>query len=51
MNKELMNELKGRVSAPPSKKARASAESAQAVLEDARFAKLFSHADFERDKT
>jgi ribosome biogenesis protein ENP2 len=52
VNKELLDELKGRTTVDPasSKKQKLAAEAAQTVLEDDRFAKLFSHADFQIDK-
>ena len=52
VNKDLLDELKGRttVDALSSKKRKEAAEAAQTVLEDDRFAKLFSHADFQIEK-
>lgn len=51
VNAQLMAELEGKVVDDPraSKKAKKAAESAQAVLEDERFAKLFSNKDFQQD--
>jgi len=49
VNAKLLAELEGKMTENPnaSRKAKKSAEAAQAVLEDERFTKLFSHKDFQ----